>query len=196
MFIAVIKHATSNVRATVRIPSCARTEASKSLSPQLRLLHSSISAAGLPRPEMTFLHHSRNAVINWIEVLALGRPHVRSIEFRSFTTTLLHCLTCPTSRCIVLLKDVNFIIDASDGTTLLHTQQLLLLLPPPPPPPPLPLLLHSYTLLLLLLFWRSLQVRPNSPKDAQRRTPGDCWCKYFTGQIDAVPFTQPAVSKH
>ena len=142
----------------------------------------------------TFLHHSQN---QRIEVLALGRPHVRSIEFRSFTTKLLHCLTCPTSRCIFLLKDVNFIIDASDGWlhTTTHTTKTTPPPPsPPPPPPPLLLLLHSYTLLYYLLFWRSLQVRPSSPKDAQRRTPGDCWCKYFTGQMPFLSHNQQCQS--
>ena len=40
--------------------------------------------------------------------------HVESSEFRFLMMKPLICLTCMMSQCIVLLKDVNFIRDASD----------------------------------------------------------------------------------
>jgi len=78
---------------------------------------SSISAADLPRPVLAFVGlvpaPLPNAVINRINVRAVGRPRVRSNEPGSFTTMQLHCLTCTISRCTV--PAVNFISDASDG---------------------------------------------------------------------------------
>jgi len=62
------------------------------------------------------LHYYSNAVINRFFFLrAVGRLHVRSSEFGFHTTKQLHRLTCTMSQCIVLLKDVNLIGDASDG---------------------------------------------------------------------------------
>jgi len=85
----------------------------ESPSPLLHLLHSigslstcsSISAADLPRPVLAFVGlvpaPLPNAVINRINVRAVGRPHVRSNEPGSFTTMQLHCLTWTISRCTV-----------------------------------------------------------------------------------------------
>ena len=63
----------------------------------------------------SFLHHSRNAVISRIKVSALRRPHVGSNEFGSLTTKQFYCLTWTMNRCVVLLRDVNFMIDVSDN---------------------------------------------------------------------------------
>ena len=56
-----------------------------------------------------------NAVISRFKVRTVGWPHVGSNEFELLTTKQLDCFMCTMSQCIVLLKDVNFIADASDG---------------------------------------------------------------------------------
>ena len=57
----------------------------------------------------------QNAVINRFDVRTVGQPHVKSGEFGFLTTKQLHCLVCTMSQWTVVLKDVNFIGDASDG---------------------------------------------------------------------------------
>jgi len=85
MFNAVMKHATSNVRATVRndlLVHQLRHRVSFATGQLLCLLRPS-NSMDLPRPVMafgnSFLHHSP-------KVRAVGKPHVRSSEFWSFTT--------------------------------------------------------------------------------------------------------------
>jgi len=89
---------------------------------------SSTSAADLSRPRKplvnSFLHQSADALNNRLDVRAVGWPCVGSNEFESFTTKQLHSLMCTICRCTVLLKDVNFISDASDvySSNIVHQQ--------------------------------------------------------------------------
>ena len=65
----------------------------------------------------SFLHHSPNAVITRIKVRTAGRTQWRAGAVNSGVSrrSSSSCSTCTMSRCVVLLKDVNFISDESGG---------------------------------------------------------------------------------
>ena len=124
MFSAVMKRAMSSVRATVRYDLVHVHKLRCPVPLYLCSIASSTRLINLPwichimwwRAVDSFLHHSPNAVIDHIQVQAVGQPHPRSSEFQSFTMKQLHWLMCMVSQCIVLLKDVKFIVNALDDS--------------------------------------------------------------------------------
>jgi len=123
-----MKHAKNYAKATVRSDLLVHEHRPRVSVASDQLLHplhlagsqhtcSSPSAADFHVPYWrvvdSLLHHSPNAVVNLFHVRVAGWPHAVNLGV-SLRHMQLHCLTY-TIQCIVLLKDVNCIGDASDA---------------------------------------------------------------------------------